>query len=149
MALLPIFLYVFPFLVRQVFDFLTACQLIKKKLLFYSQYDVLLLPKQLRHKKFQRDVFPNMKSGSHVCISKVVDAYCGVPKTRPVLRKTFMSGRHHFTIEICGISHKMLTQFQWVLVSFISIRRFVLCFVVSCLFHWHWGKRLIAIAWFP
>ena len=48
----------FPILVRRLFKCLTACQLIKKKSLCYSQDNGLTLPKLVWHKISIRDLFP-------------------------------------------------------------------------------------------
>ena len=71
---LQLYLRLFPILVRQLFDCITACQLLKKKLLCYSQDNRFLLTKTARHKKNLGFIgfIPTMKSSSHVCISKAV-----------------------------------------------------------------------------
>ena len=57
-------LCVFPILVRQLFEFLTAYQLIKEKLLCYSKNDGLLLPKLVRHKTPWRVLFPRLSQAA-------------------------------------------------------------------------------------
>ena len=57
-SLFQLCLHVFPISVRQLFEYLTACQMIKKKLLSYSQDNGLPLPKFIRHKISLYDLFP-------------------------------------------------------------------------------------------
>ena len=44
-----------------------------------------------------------------------------------------------------SISYKMFTQFLWCLVVFcLSFFSGLLCFLLSWLLHWHWGKGMVA-----
>ena len=58
---------IMPILVRQLFECLTVCQMMKKKLLYYSQDNGLLLSKLVRHKMPSRDLFPRWSQAA-ICV---------------------------------------------------------------------------------
>ena len=66
-----VFLY-FQFWSSSFLYFLTACQLIKKERLCHSHDNGLILLKLVRQKHSWMDFFTKIKSGSHVCISKIL-----------------------------------------------------------------------------